>query len=125
MTAFSAEDVKFEPAKPLGGQTDDPQQPADVVARCTVPRLLRPARRGCHRREELIGRYEIGLGVAVRDAGLNLGVLVRLVEIGRRITADPAYVSADVRERFLTRRGALNATHAFWRETLELGSPFL
>lgn len=76
-------------------------------------------------REELIGRYEVGLSVAARNAGLRIGALVSIDEICRRIDRNPASVAPGVHERYMARHGALNPTHAFWRETLEMGSPFV
>jgi len=76
-------------------------------------------------REAVIMRYELGLGHAARDAGLQFGALVSCDALLAHVERSGA-VSDKLAARLLVRPGYFNPTHDFWRETIDpFGSAYI
>jgi hypothetical protein len=77
-------------------------------------------------REDLIGAYEIGLSQAGRLGGLRMGAWIPFERIQSMVEQEGTLLNQSVRDRFVQCKGALNPTHAFWRETVQqLASPYI
>lgn len=68
-------------------------------------------------REELISRYEVGLSLEARRAGLQSEALISSDMLS-------ATTPCEAPQLGLAKSG-INPVHAYWRRTLELGAPFI